>query len=232
MLRNKAKRRIKNKIIGGNYMHVIAINGSPRKNFNTATLLGHAVKGALSVGATTETVHLYDLRYSGCISCFACKRKLDAGSGHCALKDELYPVLEKVMACDVLLLGSPIYYSDITGMMRSFVERLLFMNLTYDDPLRPSPGKHISSAFFYTMNVPKEGEHYGTPLFEQNSKSLSVLGGSTEYLASFDTYQFDDYAKYAAGVFNVEHKKQVRAEQWPLDCQKAYEIGARLAIGK
>ena len=213
-------------------MHVIAINSSPRKNFNTATLLGHAVKGALSVGATTETVHLYDLRYSGCISCFACKRKLDAGSGHCALKDELYPVLEKVMACDVLLLGSPIYYHDITGMMRSFMERLLFMNMTYDDPLRPAPGKHISSAFFYTMNLPKEGEQYGIPLFEQTSKCFGMLGGTTEYLASFDTYQFDDYTKYAAGVFDIEHKKQIHAEQWPIDCQKAYEIGARLAICK
>lgn len=213
-------------------MNVISINGSPRKDFNTAVLLEHATRGAESVGATTETIHLCDLRYSGCMSCFACKRKHDAGSGICAIQDELSPVLEKVMACDVLLLGSPIYFSDVTGMMRSFMERVLFMNMTYDDPLRPAPGKHISTAFIYTMNLPKEGEHYGTPIFEQNSKVFGILGGSTEYLASFDTYQFDDYEKYAAGVFNVENKKRVRAEIWPLDCQKAYEIGVRLASSK
>lgn len=210
-------------------MQIIAINGSPRKNFNTAALLKHATNGAESVGAATETIHLYDLRYSGCISCFGCKRKQDAGLGHCAVQDELSPVLKKVMACDVLLLGSPIYFSEVTGMMRSFMERLLFMNMTYDDPLRPAPGKQISSAFIYTMNLPKAGEHYGTPIFEQNSKVFGLLGGSTEYLASFDTYQFDDYTKYAAGIFNAENKKRVRDEQWPLDCQKAYEIGVRLA---
>jgi multimeric flavodoxin WrbA len=214
---------------GGNTMHVIAINGSPRKSFNTAALLENAVCGAVSAGATAETIHLYDLQYSGCVSCFSCKRKQDAGLGKCAFQDGLSPVLEKIMTSDVLLLGSPIYFSGVTGMMRSFMERLLFMNMTYDNPLRPAPGKHISSAFIFTMNLPKEGEHYGTPLFEQNSKIFGLLGGSTEYFASFDTYQFDDYARYAAGIFDVEKKKQVRAEQWPLDCQKAYEIGARLA---
>jgi multimeric flavodoxin WrbA len=213
-------------------MKVIAINGSPRKNFNTATLLEHAIRGSVSAGASTEAFHLYDMRYSGCVSCFSCKQKQGAGLGKCAFQDELSPVLEKIMACDALLLGSPIYFSDVTGKMRSFMERLLFMNLTYDDPLRPAPGKKISSAFIFTMNLPKEGEHYGIPLFEQNSKAFGLLGGSTEYLASFDTYQFDDYSKYAAGVFDAEKKKQVRAEQWPIDCQKAFEIGVRLGSSK
>ena len=211
-------------------MHVIAVNGGPRKNSNTAALLEQAINGALSIGATSETIHLYDLRYSGCISCFACKRKQDTGSGHCALYDELSPVLEKVMACDVLLLGSPIYFSDVTGMTRSFMERLAFMNLTYDDPYRPAPGKHISSAFFFTMNLTKEWEQYYIPLFKKNSQCLGILGGSTEYLACFDTYQFDDYTQYAAGFFDAKHKKQVREEQWPLDCQAAYEIGRKLTI--
>ncbi len=210
-------------------MKVIAINGSPRKGWNAATLLENALSGAASAGAETEMIHLYDYQYMGCSSCFACKRKEDAGSGHCAMRDGLSPVLERVMACDVLLLGSPIYYSDVTGMMRSFMERLLFMNMTYDNPMRPAPGKSISSAFFFTMNMPEEHERYGTPLFEQNSGSLALLGGTTEYLASFDTYQFDDYSKYAAGVFDVAQKEKVRKEQWPLDCRKAYEIGARLA---
>ena len=220
------------KVTEDNIMYVIAINGSPRKDFNTAILLGHALRGAKSVGAITEMIHLYDFLYSGCMSCFACKHKQNAGSGHCAVQDELSPVLEKIMACDVLLLGSPIYFSDVTGMMRAFMERLLFMNLTYNDPYRSAPGKHISSAFFFTMNLPKEGEQYYTPLFEQNSKCFNLLGGSTEYLASFDTYQFDDYTKYAAGIFSVENKKQVREKQWPLDCQKAFEIGARLALNQ
>jgi len=56
-------------------MLAIAMNGSPRKKWNTATLLEKALEGAASQGAETELVHLYDLNYKGCISCFACKLK-------------------------------------------------------------------------------------------------------------------------------------------------------------
>jgi len=55
------------------FMKVIAINGSPRKKWNTATLLEKTLDGAASRGADTELVHLYDLSYKGCISCFTCK---------------------------------------------------------------------------------------------------------------------------------------------------------------
>ena len=56
-------------------MKVLAINGSPRKTWNTATLLRNTLDGAASQGAETELVHLYDLDYTGCTSCFACKLK-------------------------------------------------------------------------------------------------------------------------------------------------------------
>ena len=54
-------------------MNILAINGSPRKSGNTATLLNKALEGAASQGAKTELFHLYDLNFKGCISCFACK---------------------------------------------------------------------------------------------------------------------------------------------------------------
>lgn len=59
-------------------MKVIALNGSPRKKWNTATLLKHALDGAASKGAETELIHLYDYNYKGCISCFACKQTVKA----------------------------------------------------------------------------------------------------------------------------------------------------------
>jgi multimeric flavodoxin WrbA len=52
-------------------MKIMAFNGSSRKTWNTATLLGKALEGATSQGAETELIHLYDLQYSGCKSCFA-----------------------------------------------------------------------------------------------------------------------------------------------------------------
>jgi hypothetical protein len=79
---------------------VIILNGSPRKNFNTAQLLKEAQKGAESVGAEVEYVDLVDLNFKGCMSCFACKRKgVDLG-GLCAIKDDLRPVLERIVNAD------------------------------------------------------------------------------------------------------------------------------------
>ena len=113
-------------------MKVIAVNGSPRKTWNTATLLQKALDGAKSVGADTELVHLYDLNFKGCTSCFACKRKDGKFIGRCAMQDGLTSLLEKIRECDVLLLGSPIYFGNVTGEMRSFLERLLFSAMTYN----------------------------------------------------------------------------------------------------
>ena len=107
-------------------MKAYAINGSPRKNWNTALLLEHALAGAASQGAETELIHLYDLAYKGCTSCFSCKLKDGKSYGRCAMNDGLTPVLEKLAEADVFILGSPIYFGTVTGEMRSFMERLLF----------------------------------------------------------------------------------------------------------
>lgn len=78
---------------------IIAINGSPRRNGNTAELLQHALRGAADAGAETELVHLYSLNFKGCLSCFYCKRK-DKEHGVCAVKDDLSPVIERVKEAD------------------------------------------------------------------------------------------------------------------------------------
>ena len=76
-------------------MKVIGINGSPRKNCNTATMVKKALDGAQSKGAKTELIHLYDLDYKGCKSCFACKLKDGKSYGICAaaLSEQTLPEL-------------------------------------------------------------------------------------------------------------------------------------------
>jgi len=70
-------------------MKIIAINGSPRKNCNTAKLLKKVLEGAKSKGADTELINLYDLNYKGCNSCFLCKIKGSKSYGICAVNDDL-----------------------------------------------------------------------------------------------------------------------------------------------
>ena len=214
-------------------MKALAVNGSPRKSWNTATLLRKALDGAASAGAETEMIHLYDLDFKGCSSCFFCKRKNSGFTGQCAMKDDLTEVLEKAMASDVLLFGSPIYVGYITGETKSFLERLLFMNLSYDTPSRTNFKGRISTGFIYTMGIPHdmiESSGYRF-IFDTNRNIMRRLNGDSEYVVSADNYQFDDYSKYAASNFDEKHKAAVRAERFTEECQIAFEMGARLCSG-
>jgi multimeric flavodoxin WrbA len=176
---------------------VMAINASPRKEWNTATLLKWALRGAEGQGARTKMIHLYDLDFKGCTSCFACKRKETYRQGLCAMRDGLTPVLQEVMTCKAIFLGSPIYLADVTGAMRSFLERLLFMNLSYDQDARYAREKELSFGLIYTMNQTREKmEELGYPaMFDFQVRYLRALKGQVEYITSCDTWQFDDYSR-------------------------------------
>lgn len=209
---------------------VIAINGSPRRKGNTATLLENALEGAAETGAKTELVHLYDLTYKGCTSCFACKRKNGKFFGKCAMKDALSPVLEKISKAKAVLFGSPIYISDITGELRSCIERLIFPNVSYDDWNSYFTGT-LNVGFIYTMNVDRETmreENYDV-LFAMHSSWKDWFGGRFEYIVSNNTWQFDDYSLYAAAGFDEEEKARIRDEEFPKDLERAHSMGKDLA---
>ncbi|SHK55359.1 flavodoxin family protein [Desulforamulus aeronauticus] len=212
-------------------MKVLGLNGSPRKQWNTATLLNKALAGAASQGAETELIHLYDLAFKGCISCFACKTKGGKSYGRCAVKDDLAPIFEQIEEADAIILGSPIYFSSVSGEMRSFMERLMFPYLSYTNPPQSLFPKRIKVGFIYTMNIPEEKmiESGYDQLLSRNEQGLRMLFGEVEKLYSFDTYQFKDYAKVVSDLFDPEQKAKRREEIFPNDCQKAFALGARLA---
>ena len=212
-------------------MKVLAFNGSPRKTWNTATLLNEALKGAASAGAETELIHLYDLNYKGCISCFACKTKDGKNYGRCPIPDDLAPVFKKVEEADAILLGSPLYLGRVTGEMAAFMDRLVFQYLMYSDPPQSLFPKKIPTGFIYTMNVTEEQMHeYG---FGQhlvlNENMLRYVFGESETIRSFDTYQFEDYSKVVAPRFDPVKKAKRRETVFPDDCLKAFEMGVKFA---
>lgn len=212
-------------------MKVIAINGSPRKKWNTATLLNKALEGAASNGAETEIIHLYDLNYKGCISCFSCKKKGGKSYGKCAVIDDLSQILERIRSIDALILGSPIYFGTITGQMKSFIERLLFPYTPYTRTKITLFPKKINTGLIYTMNVTESqmkqmryDKHLGTYKI-----ILKMILGASESLFSNDTYQFDDYSEVVADAFNVEKKAKSRQEMFPKDCEKAFQMGVKFS---
>jgi multimeric flavodoxin WrbA len=213
-------------------MHVIAVNGSPRKTWNTATLLTKALEGAAAEGAETELIHLYDLDFKGCKSCFACKRKGGASYGKCACRDGLTPVLESIATADALVVGSPVYLGSATGEAKSFLERLIFPYYVYDHEGSSLFPRKMPVGFIYTLGTNEE--RMKAAGFDQPSMLMSqftehIFDAPVETLFVNDTYQFDDYEKYVSSRFDLAHKAKHREEVFPQDCQKAYAMGAKLA---
>lgn len=167
-------------------MKVLAVNGSPRKTWNTATLLQKALDGAASRGAQTNLIHLYERNFKGCISCFACKARDGESYGRCAVQDELTPILKMAAEADAWLLGSPIYIGSATGEMKSFLERLAFPYLTYTDPPGTLFPRKIKTALIYTLGATEEmarERHYDLYCRDM-AMLMEILFGPTEVLCS------------------------------------------------
>ncbi|MDF2988681.1 MAG: flavodoxin [Eubacterium sp.] len=214
-------------------MKVLAFNGSPRKNGNTATVLNHALEGAASQGAETELIHLYDINYKGCISCFACKRISGKSYGRCAVNDDLMPILKKAKEADAIILGSPIYLGTVAGEMSSFIERLIYPYLVYDENHSTLFKKKIPIGFIYTLGVTESRMKmmgYDQPACINEMLMKNIFGGISESLFVNDTYQFDDYSKYVSTAFSQEEKEKRRKEEFPNDCKKAFDMGVRLVL--
>ena len=213
-------------------MNILVVNGSPRKNWNTATLLRKALEGAASQGAETEYIYLYDLNFKGCQSCFSCKMIGGKSYGKCARKDDITSILERVKGANGIILGSPVYLGAVTGAMRSFLERLIFPYLVYDGTSTLFP-KKINTGFIYTMNITEAALHSGRLGLDKHISATEIflkrIFGSSESLLVTDTYQFNDYSKVFAPQFDAVQKAKRRREVFPIDCRKAYDMGARFA---
>jgi multimeric flavodoxin WrbA len=211
-------------------MKIIAINGSPRKNWNTATLLNSALDGARLSGAETKMVHLYDLNFKGCMSCFACKQKNSKNFGKCTLNDDLKPILREIENADALIIGTPIYYGSTSGVMHMFLERLMFQYMQYTQPpISVFDGK-INLGMVYTMNIAED--QYQTypskPQFERIEGVLKMLFGNLDVFRCYDTYQVNDYRNIDYTYLDPVKKKERRDKIFPIDCEKVKELGKKL----
>jgi multimeric flavodoxin WrbA len=207
------------------YMKVIAINGSPRKKWNTAQMLESALSGCRDAGAETKLYHLIDLKFKGCTSCFACKRLDGPSYAKCGMRDELTQVLNDVWEADAVIIGSPVYFGDVTADLRAFLERFWFSVLMYNKEHMIRAPKKMPVKIILTTNAPEFGFHKS--LNESLIGAMSHFVGPTELIEANATLQFDDYSKYDAGMIDEADRIKRHNEVFPLDLKKAYEMGKR-----
>lgn len=205
---------------------IVVVNAGPRKGWNTDTLLNEASKGAESAGA--ETIH-FDLfrmeRFTGCISCFGCKK--ERFKGHCICQDGLTPVLDAIREADGLIIGSPNYLSELTAAFRALYERLIFQNLTYNVETPCCNGHPVPVLLIMTSNAP---DTMYRDLIQNYQQTLNRFVGPTETFVSGDTLQLNDYSKtdWPWTLFDTEAKQKRHTTVFPEECKRAYALGVKL----
>jgi|GEM_PF-105555 len=179
-------------------MKIVALLASPRTDGNSSTLANRLTSAAAAKGAEVQAFKLNSLNYRGCQACNACKLLTD----HCVLNDDLAEVLAEVAKADVLVLATPVYYGDVTGQLKLFIDRS-FSYYTPDfrtscKPSRLASGKKL--IFIQTQGNPDQtffGDIY------------------SRYSTFFKRYGFDDSSLVRA--CGVSEPGQVNENQVVLD---------------
>jgi multimeric flavodoxin WrbA len=121
---------------------VIAINGSPRRNGNTSILMGHIMEELGKEGIATEEVNLGGSVARGCTACMKCGENQD---GHCVFDDDIVNTcIDKMVEADGIILGSPVYFLDVTAEMKGLIDRAGFVAMANRDLFRRKVGVPVT----------------------------------------------------------------------------------------
>jgi len=108
-------------------MKVVAFNGSPRKDGNTTILINQVFRELEKEGIKTELVQLSDKEIHGCIACRKCFENKDR---RCAVKtDAANECIEKMIEADGIILGSPVYFTDVTAEIKALIDRTGYVSM-------------------------------------------------------------------------------------------------------
>ena len=143
-------------------MNVLALYGSPRKEGSTARIIARIIEGMNDNRKETvnhRSVYLNEVNIRGCQGCLACVKK-----GVCPIKDDMHSLYEELQKAEVIILGSPVYFNDVSAQTKLFIDRnkAFFELIKKDDPRyqgypflsRISPGKLGITAV--TCALPKD----------------------------------------------------------------------------
>ena len=208
---------------------IVAVNASPRTEWNTGTLVREAARGAESEGADVKVFDIYGLeKFTGCVACFECK--LGDNRGRCMNQDGLSPILEEIRSADGLIIGTPNHLGDGSAGFKALYERLIFQHITYKKELASYIERAIPVFFIMTSHAAEElytPNGYGK-MISGYQNSLNIFVGPTKVMICGDTLHVEDYGKYEWTMFDPEAKKARREDVFPKEKQQAFDFGAAM----
>ena len=163
---------------------ILILNGSPRKNGTTASLVKAFTEGAESSGNKIKELYLQGMNIGGCLACEACSKN----GGQCVQKDDMALVNEAVEWCDVIVFASPMYWGTISGQLKITIDRLYaeFNKLGWDGFNRETAFIMTARGDFYQQALDFYGiftnmlkwKNWGTVLGAGKENEAKALGAS------------------------------------------------------
>ncbi len=102
---------------------ILCFNGSPRKEGHTAQLLKKVMEGVEAEGGKAKLIHLIDKNIKPCLGCYSSDWK--NCTYPCKQKDDMHELCEEIIKADGIVLGSPSYWGNVSGIMKIFLDRML-----------------------------------------------------------------------------------------------------------
>ena len=174
-------------------MNCSILMGSPRKNGNTQTLTAPFAGELECLGIRCRTIWLYDLELKPCLGCRACQR--DWTQFGCIRRDDMQTVFDSVLACQLLVLATPVYSWYCTPPVKAVLDRLVYgMNKYYGEEKGPSLWEGKKAALITTCGYPPEK---GADLLNEGLRRyckhsrLSYLGMLAERHMGYDSVFMD-----------------------------------------
>ena len=122
-------------------MKVVAFNGSPKKEGNTYHAIKLVADELEKEGIETEIVNIGNRKIRGCMGCNKCRENMDE---KCIFDDDaVNEMIQKLKDVDGVILGTPVHYTDMSGTMKSFLDRLFYVNGANGNFLRHKVGVSV-----------------------------------------------------------------------------------------
>ena len=99
--------------------NVLVLSGSPRRDGNSDLLCDQFVLGTIEAGHQAEKIFLRDKKINYCMACDVCR----GNGGNCVQQDDMAHVLEKILAADVIVMATPVYFYNMNAQMKTVIDR-------------------------------------------------------------------------------------------------------------
>lgn len=146
---------------------VLVLSGSPRKHGNSDRLADQFIRGALAAGNEVEKIYISDKRINGCLGCGACQKN----GGKCIQRDDMQELYQKILAADVVVLASPVYFYSWTSQIKAVIDRTFAIERQVEN-----------KKFYLICSAAAPSEEYMQVILESFCKYIGCFraGGNSE----------------------------------------------------